>query len=195
MGPHTIDLIWTALNLEPPTTIEVDGPKPPHPLYNRDHQHVTFTHPQKNGKTLKVHWYDGDRRPQGIAAELIDSKPGAGVLFLGTEGSLQVHYGYHTLFPKEKFADFQAPAPTYPPTVGHQRQWIEAIKANKPEQCECHFEYAAPYMETLCIAANMHREAVDKVTWDPVAMKTDSDAVNKRSKPEFRSGWHFPICD
>jgi len=195
MGPHTIDLVWTALDLAPPTVIEVDGPKPSHPLYNRDYQHVTFTHPQKNGKTLKVHWYDGNRRPQGIAEELIDSRPGAGVLFLGTEGSLQVHYGYHTLFPREKFAGFQLPPPSYPPSVGHQRQWLEAIKANKPEMCECHFEYAAPYMEAIAIAANMHREAVDKATWNAVAMTTDSDAVNKHIKPEFRSGWHFPTSD
>ena len=195
MGPHTIDLIWTALDLAPPTIIEVDGPKPPHPLYNRDFQHVTFTHPQKDGKTLKVHWYDGNRRPQGVAEELINSSPGSGVLFLGTEGSLQVHYGYHTLFPREKFADLQAPAPTCPPSPGHQRQWIEAIKANKPEQCECRFEYAAPYMEAIAVAASMHREAVDKVTWNSDAMITDSVAVNKYIKPEFRSGWHFPTCD
>ena len=192
MGPHTIDLIWTALNLTPPTTIEVDGPKPPHKLYNRDNLHVTFVHPQKDGKTLKVHWYDGNRRPEGIADGLIDSKPKSGVLFVGTKGSLQVHYGYHTLFPKEKFADFQPPAPTYPPGVGHQRQWVEAIKAGKPEQCECNFVYAAPYMESICVAANMHREAVDKVAWNPEAMKTDSDVVNKHFKPEFRSGWRFP---
>jgi len=195
MGPHTIDLIWTALDLSPPTMIEIDGPKPPHPLYNRDHQHVTFTHPQKNGQTLKVHWYDGDRRPQGIAAELMDPNPGSGVLFVGKNGSLQVHYGYHTLFPKEKFAGFQPPAQVYPPTVGHQQQWINAIKANKPEMCECHFEYAAPYMEAIAVAANMHREAVDKVTWNPVTMKTDSDVVNQHIKPEFRSGWRFPTCD
>jgi hypothetical protein len=51
MGPHTIDLIWTALNLSPPTVIEVDGPKPPHAMYNRDNLHVTFTHPVSNGNS------------------------------------------------------------------------------------------------------------------------------------------------
>ena len=195
MGPHTIDLIWTALNLAPPTVIEVDGPKQPHAMYNRDDLHVTFSHKTENGKTLKVHWYDGNRRPEGIPADRIDPAPGSGVLFVGKEGSLQVHYGYHTLFPKEKFAGFQPPAPTYPPTVGHHKQWLDAIKANKPEMCECRFEYAAPYMEAISIAANMHREAVDKVAWNPETMQTDSDAVNKRFKPAFRDGWRFPTCD
>ena len=195
MGPHTIDLIWTALNLSPPITIEVDGPKPPHALYNRDNLHVTFTHAKPDKGTLKVHWYDGKRRPEGIPADRIDPAPGSGVLFVGKEGSLQVHYGYLKLFPVVQFADVKPPEPTFPPSVGHHKQWLEAIKAGKPEMCECRFEYAAPYMEAIGIAANMHREAVDKVTWNPETMKTDSDAVNKRFQPPFRDGWRFPTSD
>ena len=191
MGPHTIDLVWTALSPTPPTEIIVDGPEP-HPLYSRDQLHVTFLHKKSDGEPLKVHWYDGNRRPEGIAAELIDPNPGAGVLFIGKKGALQTHYGYHTLFPKDKFADFKAPEPTYPPSVGHHKQWLDAVKANKPEMCECRFEYAAPYMEAISLAANMHREAVGKVTWNAEAMQTDSEAVNKRLKPEFRDGWRFP---
>ena len=194
MGPHTIDLIWAALKLTPPTAIEVDGPKPPHSLYSRDNLHVTFRHKKADGTPLAVHWYDGQRRPEGIADDLINAKQGSGVLFVGTKGSLQVHYGYLFLFPEKKFADFQLPKSSYPPSVGHHRQWLEAIKANKPENCECRFEYAAPYMEAINIAANMHREAVDKVAWNPEKMTTDSDAVNARLKPAFRDGWNFPVC-
>jgi predicted dehydrogenase len=195
MGPHTIDLFWTALNLSPPTIIEVDGPKPPHALYNRDNLHVTFHHKKADGKTLKAHWYDGTRRPEGIAADMIDPAPGAGVLFVGENGSLQVHYGYMKLFPAARFADVKPPEQTFPPSVGHHRQWLEAIKANKPEMCECRFEYAAPYMEAIAIAANMHRESVDRVTWNPATMKTDSEAVNQRFKPPFCDGWRFPVCE
>ena len=194
MGPHTIDLIWAALNLTPPNAITVDGPKPPHPLYNRDNLHVTFHHKNTDGKPLPVHWYDGTRRPKDIPEKLIDTSPGSGVLFIGEKGSIQVHYDYHTLFPKEKFADFQPPKQKYPPSVGHHRQWLEAIKANKPEMCECRFEYAAPYMEAINIAANMHREAVGRVTWDHVNMRTTSKAVNAHIKPKFRAGWDFPVC-
>ena len=194
MGPHTIDLFWTALKLTPPKHIDVDGPEP-HPLYNRDFQHITWTHETPDGTPLKMHWYDGNRRPEGIAEGMIDPTKASGVLFVGDKGSLQTHYGYHTLFPAAQFADFKPPEPTYPPSVGHQRQWIEAIKADKPEMCECNFEYAAPYMEAVAVAAAMHREGVKTATWDPAAMKTDSEAVNKRFKPEFRDGWHFPTCD
>lgn len=194
MGPHTIDLIWTALELAPPTLIEVDGPEP-HPLYNRDEQHVTWTHPQPDGGSLKVHWYDGKRRPEGIPKDLMDSSPASGVLFLGTEGSLQVHYGYHTLFPQKKFADFEPPKPTYPPSVGHHKQWLDAIKANKPDMCECRFEYAGPYTEAINIAAQLHRTGTKKATWNPKMMKTDSDAVNALLKPTFRDGWNFPTSD
>ncbi|GHT18155.1 oxidoreductase [Planctomycetales bacterium] len=191
MGPHTIDLAWTALNITPPSAIEIDGPEP-HSLYNRDQQHITWTHRHSDGKPLNLHWYDGNRRPEGIASELIDASQQAGVLFVGKEGSLQVHYGYHKLFPAEKFADFRVPQPTYPPSVGHHRQWIEAIKAGKPEMCECRFEYAGPYMEAISVAAQMHRTGTKKATWNPETMTTDSEAVNAHFKPVFRDGWVFP---
>jgi predicted dehydrogenase len=191
MGPHTIDLVWTALNLTPPSTIEVNGPEP-HPLYNRDQQHIIWTHQYPNGKPLKLHWYDGNRQPEGIAEDLIDLKQGSGVLFVGKNGSLQVHYGYHTLFPKHKFTDFQPPQPTYPPSVGHHRQWIEAIKSNKPELCECRFEYAGQYTEAIVVAATMHRVGVNRATWNPETMTTNSNEVNAYIQPKFREGWNFP---
>ncbi|MDR3229334.1 MAG: Gfo/Idh/MocA family oxidoreductase [Puniceicoccales bacterium] len=191
MGPHTIDLAWTALNLAPPTQIEVDGP-PPHPLYNRDNQHVVFTHPRPNGKTLKLHWYDGNRRPQGIAPERIDARADAGVLFVGKDGNLQIHYGYNKLLPAKKFAG-QAVAPRlYAPSVGHHKQWLDAIKAGKPSQCECGFEYAAPYTEAITLAAQMHATGTKRLAWDAAALKTDSPLVNARLKPEFRDNWKFP---
>jgi hypothetical protein len=103
-----------------------------------------------------------------------------------------VHYDYHFLAPKAKFADYKVPAQKYPPSVGHQRQWVEAIKANKPEMCECSIEYAAPYTESLVLAANMHRAKVNKVKWNPEKMETDSPDVNAYIKPKFREGWDFP---
>jgi len=200
MGPHTIDLAWTALELGTPSVIENDGPEPPSPLYNRDEQHVTFMVSSENpiaaSREIPVHWYDGKRKPKvgdgGISPDLIDIQPQAGVLFLGENGSVQVHYGYHKLFPSEKFKDFQPPQPTIPQSVGHHKQWLDAIKANKPEQCECRFEYADKYMEAIGVAAMMHRAAVKKVTWNAEKMATDSDSVNKFFKPEFREGWKFP---
>ncbi|MDR1496954.1 MAG: Gfo/Idh/MocA family oxidoreductase [Puniceicoccales bacterium] len=193
MGPHTIDLVWTALNLSPPTQIELLETPAPHPLYNRDFQHVVWTHPRAGGKPLRVHWYDGNLKPKNIPSHLANLKRGAGVLFVGASGNLQVHYGHHTLFPAEKFANLVPPAPTYKQSKGHQRQWLEAIKAGKPEQCECRFEYAAAYTEAITVATQAHRVGVKKVTWDAAAMKTDSASVNKFIKPEFRDGWNFPI--
>jgi predicted dehydrogenase len=190
MGPHTIDLIWTALNLTPPTLIEIDGPKA-HPLYSRDSLHVTWHHKHANGKPLRVHWYDGKRLPEGIANGLFDKRE-QGILFLGKEGALQLHYHYHHLLPKEKFADYKTPEQTYKPSIGHQRQWIEAIKENKPELCECRFEYAAPYSEMLTLAGTMHRTDTNKATWDYENMKTDSESTNALIKPVFREGWTFP---
>ncbi|MDR2344577.1 MAG: Gfo/Idh/MocA family oxidoreductase [Planctomycetaceae bacterium] len=191
MGPHTIDMVWTALKLTPPETIEVDGPEP-NPLYNPDKQHITWTHRKADGKPLKVHWFDSNRRPENLPAELIDPKKRQAIVFIGSEGVLQVHYDYHFLRPSDKFANYKAPAQTYPPSIGHQRQWIEAIKANKPEKCECNIEYAAPYTEAIVLAVNMHRAGVKKVNWNADKMETDSKEVNAFIKPKFREGWDFP---
>ncbi|MDR2172407.1 MAG: Gfo/Idh/MocA family oxidoreductase, partial [Planctomycetaceae bacterium] len=105
MGPHTIDMVWSALNLTPPETIEVDSPEP-NPLYNPDKQHAIWTHKLANGKKLKFHWYDSNRRPEDLPADLIDPKKKQAIVFVGTEGLLQVHYDYHFLAPKDKFADY-----------------------------------------------------------------------------------------
>jgi predicted dehydrogenase len=202
MGPHTIDLAWTALNLAPPTEIEILAqPLPPSPLYNRDNLHVVFTHPRTAGgtgagsaaagKPIKLHWYDAKQRPAGIAKDLADLKHPAGVLFVGERGNIQVHYGYHKFFPAPKFAGANVPR-IYPNTVGHHRQWLEAIKAGKPEQCECRFEYAAHYTEAITLAALLHRTGGTKLAWNSAALTTDNAAVNALLRPQFRDGWKFP---
>ncbi|MDR2642097.1 MAG: Gfo/Idh/MocA family oxidoreductase, partial [Planctomycetaceae bacterium] len=88
LGPHTIDMVWTALNLTPPEEIEVDGPDP-NPLYNPDKQHVTWTHKRPKGIQLKFHWFDSGRRPTGLPEE-VDLKKQQAIVFIGTEGFLQV---------------------------------------------------------------------------------------------------------
>jgi predicted dehydrogenase len=195
MGPHTVDLAWTALNITPPSIIEVDGPEPPSPLYNRDYQHVLFTHQHVNGNPFKLHWYDGNRKPEGINPELADITKDAGVLFVGTEGTLQVHYGYHMLYPTKKYENYTPPTPAYPPSPGHHKQWLEAIKQNKPELCECSFGYAQHYTNALSVAAQIHRTNTKKAVWNPKELKTDKEEVNKLLKPTFREGWDFPVCE
>jgi hypothetical protein len=38
----------------------------------------------------------------------------------------------------------------------------------------------------------MHRVGVNKATWNPEKMTTDSNEVNAHIKPTFREGWNFP---
>ena len=61
-----------------------------------------------------------------------------GVLFTGSKGQLVADYGRHKLLPEEQFKDFTAPKQTIAPSIGHHKEWIEAIKGNGATLCRRH---------------------------------------------------------
>ena len=59
-----------------------------------------------------------------------------GVLFIGKEGMLRADYDTRTLYPIEKFKDFQAPPPTIPKSIGHHKEFFEACKTRRPDDLQ-----------------------------------------------------------
>ena len=47
--------------------------------------------------------------------------------------------GRFEFFPREKFADFQPPAKTIAPSIGHWNEWIEACKGGQPTRSNFDF--------------------------------------------------------
>ena len=94
---------------------------------------------------MKLTWYDSGKQPEIAQTLKIGGKPLGEVykgaqLFIGSEGMLVSDYNKHRLFPEEKFAGFKPPEQTIPKSIGHHREWVEAIKTRRHDACN--FDYS-----------------------------------------------------
>ncbi len=190
-GCHFMDLPFWALHLQHATRVQpMDGP-PVHPESTPPWLIVRYEFParQRDSATLPpvtLTWYHGGKRPDIVGDDLF-AKYRGGVLFVGDKGMLISDYGKHTLLPEEKFKDFQRPTQFIPNSIGHHKEWTQAIKTGGGTTC--HFGYSGPLTETALLGNVAYR----------VGKTLEWDAKNLRAKncPEadafiqhhYRAGW------
>ncbi|MBN1346227.1 MAG: Gfo/Idh/MocA family oxidoreductase [Phycisphaerae bacterium] len=186
-GCHLLDLAHWALDLRHPSVIEAEGP-PVNAESAPRWLKVRWQYPARPEKPpVSVHWYDGDKRPSLLSAEILDKWKGKGVLFVGREGQLLADYGQHVLLPREKFADFKPPAPSIPPSIGHHKEWIEACKTG--DRTSCGFDYAGPLAEAVLLGVVAYRSG-KRIEWDAEKLKiTNAPEAEKYLHYEYRKGW------
>ncbi len=186
LGSHWNDLPFWALKLEHPKTIEASGP-PPHPEIAPANMTATWGYGKRGDLApVTMHWYQGTAVPKPIKDGTLPDTVKNGILFIGEKGMLFADYGKHTLMPEEKFKGFTPPPPTIPDSPGHQKEWLEAAMAGKKASCD--FSYSG----LLTVANHLGGVACrtgKKLTWDPVAGKTDDEGANKLLTREYREGW------
>ena len=78
-------------------------------------------------------WSQTDANSHGIENQ------GLGIMFQGTEATLVADYGHYRIIPEKKGTKIDEPPKTLPRSVGHHREWLDAIKTRS--QCSCHFGY------------------------------------------------------
>ncbi len=188
MGCHFMDLVFWALDLQYPTSVEAFAPVKADPDFAARDLHVEYLFPGVKGtaKTLPVSWSDGDARPDSLKKYGIDK--GNGVLFIGSEGALYSNYTEHALLPSEKFANFKRPEQTIPASVGHHKEWLQAIKTGSLDTT-CNFEYSGRIAETILLGTVAYRCGV-KLEYDAENMKvTNCPEAAKLLKQDVRKGW------
>ena len=120
---------------------------------------------------------------------LLASKPN-GTLYVGERGKLYVpseYSGAFKLLPKERFAEFQPPAPTIPDSPGHHAEWIAACKSGSPTGSN--FAYATALTEAVLLG-NVAYRCGEKLTWDSAALRaTNCPEAEGFVKREYRGGW------
>jgi len=135
---------------------------------------------------VRVTWYHGGKRPAHFAEEKLP-KWGDGVLFVGEKGMLLADYGRHQLLPESEFKDLKPPAPFIPESIGHHREWIEAVKTGAPTTCN--FVYGGALTETVLLG-NVAYRAGKRIEWDRAALKaTNCPEANRFIRREYRAGW------
>jgi predicted dehydrogenase len=185
MGCHFMDLPFWALGLRHPTTAVAEGP-PVHPETAPLGMKVTWEFPRENKAPLVFTWADGDMIPSEMDGHPM---PGAGVYFVGDEGTMFADYGSYQLFPEEKFAGFTPPPETIPNSIGHHAEWIHACKTGEPTTCN--FDYSGALTETVLLG-NVAYRVGKKIEWDAVNLEvTNAPEAAGLIRREYREGWEL----
>ena len=188
MACHYIDLPTWALGLTAPTKItasgkvlhEGDNPMP-------DVMQVDYQYPAR-GDQPAVHltWYHGVTGPDlNGSASFRGYK--SGVLFEGTKGQLLADYTKHKLLPEDKWQGFTPPKQTIAKSLGHHREWIEAVKTKGTTTCN--FNYSGALAEAVLLGNVAYRSG-EEVQWDAAhATIPNSPKAAAYLDKDYRKGW------
>lgn len=186
MACHHMDLPKWALGLGMPISVETEG-SPVHSIGCPSWVTSRFLFDRPGGgEPIKVTWYDGNKRPPQFANTSFP-KWGDGNLFVGTQGMLLADYGKFKLVPEEKFKDFK-PTPKLAKSLGHHKEWCEAIKGNGEPTCR--FDYSGPLSIAVLLGTVAYR-AGQKLEWDNEKnwVKNRNPKVDALLTKEYRKGW------
>jgi predicted dehydrogenase len=181
---HIVDLVHWAMDVEAPRTISAVGGR--YALDDNaevpDTLEVTYEY-EKAGRKFAMVWSHTDASAHGI------ENRGLGIMFQGTEATLVADYNTYRIFP-EKDRTIAEPKESLPRSVGHHREWLEAIKTRS--QCACHFGYGHR-LTTVGNLGNISLWTGEKLTWDPAAERiTNHQEANQYLTKEYRKPWTLP---
>ncbi len=205
-GPHFLDpLVW-ALDLDYPETIEGDADaaytgKAAQQMFAR-YSHVNYRFAAKGNRpavTLKWWGYDTPPVPPGWKKD-VPLPTGGGIVY-GSKGVLVYGPVYSSkpgeqkqiwLLPEELDRSFQRPAKTIARPTSHWVEWIEAAKQGK--QPSCNWEYGGHVTE-LCLLGNIaiaHHGT--SLRFDAKQKRfLNSESANKMFARPNRKGWELPV--
>lgn len=191
MGCHFMDLAFWALDLGSPTKVTATGEAIP----NADNTvpgtlRADYTFPAtKTRGAVGLSWYHGVAGPD-LEGKVKYEGFRDGVLFEGEGGKKLVSdYSKHKLLPDEFARDFKPPAPTIAKSVGHHKEWLDAIRGTgKPL---CHFGYAGPLTEAVLLGNVAYRSGME-LAWDAAKGQTDKKEANEFLSRQPRKGWEYP---
>jgi hypothetical protein len=186
LGSHWNDMPFWALKLKCPLTVEAFGP-PPNPETAPASYHIRYEYAARaTMPAVNLTWHQGEDKPSCYTEGRIP-KWDNGVLFIGSKGMLLADYNKHVLLPEDKFKDFTPPPQTTPNSIGHWKEWINAVKTNG--LTTCNFDYSGPLTEANHLGNVAYRTG-KKIEWDPVHLKAKGcPEADKYIRIHYRRGW------
>ncbi|MFO0805615.1 MAG: Gfo/Idh/MocA family oxidoreductase [Gemmataceae bacterium] len=186
-GCHYMDLPYWALNLTSPTTIAATGKK----TYAGDNttpdlMQVDYKFPAvKDRPGVHLTWY------QGVSGPSLDGSAknegfGSGVQFIGSKGQLFADYGRLKIV---SGTDITPPPKSIPSSIGHHKEWTEAVKTGGPTTCN--FAYSGLLAEAVLLG-NVSYRAGQEITWDAAKGTTNVPAAEQYLGRDYRKGWELP---
>lgn len=189
-GCHFMDLPYWALDLTSPTSISAVGKK----TYQGDNSvpdimQVDYKFPEAKARPgVHLTWY------HGVSGPSLDGKTtypgfGSGVLFIGSKGQLLADYGKLKLMPDEFAKSVPVPPKSIPASIGHHKEWTEAIKTGGPTTCN--FAYSGLLAEAVLLG-NVSYRCGKAIAWDAVKGVTNVSAAEQYLGRDYRKGWELP---
>ena len=188
MACHFMDLPHWALNLRHPTSVAATG----RITYKGDNEmpdlmQVEYEYPAR-GSQPPVHltWHHGQPGPD-LTGNVTYQGVRNGVVFEGEKGSVVADYGHYRLLPEDRFKGVELPKPTIPRSVGHHREWLQAIQNGGTTTCN--FEYSGALAETVLLG-NVAYKAGARLQYDAKSGRVTGAAnAEQFLRREYRRGW------
>ncbi len=201
MGCHIYDPVFKALALTAPTSIRSEGAKPnAHSWATNAVIHYIFPGTAyTEGTTVKVVWYDGDKRPPQEIQALARKKdlapdekerklPDQGSIFIGTRGIMLLP---HVEQPRLFGDDVKDHVIEKVPADDHWKQFIETVLGNRAK-ADANFDYAGPLTEAVLLGSLASRFPRTTLEWDAAALKfTNNAKPNAFVKRSYRKGFQI----
>jgi hypothetical protein len=185
-----MDLPYWALGLTSPTSVAATGKK----TYEGDNtvpdlMQVDYRFPiVKDRPAVHLTWYHGVSGPALDGSKTYKGF-GSGVLFEGDKGSLLADYGKWQLLPDEFARGFTPPPQTIPKSIGHHREWTEAVRSGG--NTTCNFDYSGLLAEAVLLG-NVAYRAGREITWDSTKGRTNTADADVFLRKQYRKGWELP---
>ncbi len=181
---HIVDLVHWAMEVDAPRTVAASGGR--FGLVDNcetpDTLEVVYEY-EKNGQDFLLVWSHTDANTHGLEGL------GLGIMFQGTEATLVANYDTHKLLP-EKGRILHEPPTTLPRSVGHHREWLNAIKSRA--QCSCNFAYGHR-LSSVGHLGNIALRTGEKLKWDAAAERiTNHPEAKALLTKEYRKPWALP---
>jgi predicted dehydrogenase len=191
MACHFMDLPHWALNLRHPTSVAATG----RVTYKGDNDmpdlmQVEYEYAARATQpAVHLTWYHGQPGPD-LSGKVTHQGFRDGVLFEGEKGSVISDYSHHRLLPEERFRGVELPKQTIPRSVGHHREWLQAIIGGGTTTCN--FEYSGALSETVLLG-NVAYRAGGKIQYDPRMGRVTPASAEQYLQREYRRGWTLPV--
>ena len=206
MACHTANMAFRALKLAHPTTISAEnGDVNPetYPAWAR----IVMEFPARGEMpAASLTWYEGKKDgklvhpPEELQAKVLKENEKltmSGSILVGDKGILYSPNDYgarYRILPDSLAEGKDLYTPETLPIngkgdQGQKNEWVEAIKAGKPELAYSNFDYASLLTEAFLLG-NVAIRTGKKLEWDGPGLKvTNYPEANQYIQTEYRRGW------
>jgi len=202
MACHTANMAFMALKLAHPIHLAAEAGDV-NPLTCPSYAHVVMQFPSRGDlPPVTLHWYEGkkDGKKMLPSEELVEKAKALNNGKLVDSGSILVgekeiayspdDYGARVFFSTGKNASgkLEKLPSNNGDDLGQKKEWVEAIKAGKPELALSNFSYAG-LLTSAFLLGNVAIRTGKPFNWDGEACKADIPEAAKFVRREYRKGW------